>query len=1216
MKFLRPIFLSVFACLFSPLAAAATITVINTNGPGEGFNDPTVVPALPSNPFTTLGAQRLHVLQTAANQWGTRLLSAIEIRVQVSFDALSCSGTTAVLGSAGALTVHANFANAPVANVWYNSALASSLAGSDLNGGSNDIDAQFNVAIDNGTCLDGTAGWYYATLASDAAPTGRIPLMPVVLHELAHGLGFQTFTDSDSGAFSGGTPSIWDTFLADAVTGTTWINMASNAARRASAISDPNLIWKGPNVTADKTNFVSLAPALVVTAPAAITGEKTVSTAIFGPAVTPPGISGEVLAATDASGVSLLDGCEPLTSNVSGKIALLLRGNCNFTVKVKNAQDAGAIAAIIDNNVATGMPGMGGEDASVTIASYGISQADGNALRAQLAIPTIVNATLGFGAQLAGTQISGGTSYVRMYAPNPEEPGSSVSHWSVDAFPNLLMEPAISSNLFSDTDLTLALFKDIGWRVNAPTSIGLQSGVAQSFSIPAGAYTSSFYVDVSESDQTLRIDLDSTTATADVDLYLRYGTPFPDTFGDGRALTPNYINELGQYRSISSTNDEWLVVSKSSVQPLRAGRWYLLAINYGTVDAASSLLATRLQTVAPAAAFSVNFNATGSADSPCSTTEWNDPAIVSASGGNPGTTRGAQRRNAMLRAAELLATQLQSPVPVIIDACWDNLGTGNSITLAQAGPRFAFRDDDLPDVFPGGESPNEFAFLAQKYTWYAGTPAARLAGTSLCRMGFLSCATADLRATFNNQVDSAAALGSRSFYYGFNAPPAGNQDVDFLTVAMHEITHGLGFVSFVDIDGSDGPAGSEFNGYDDIYSANVTWIDNGAVRPFNLLSDAGRVQAITSNINLRWSGVSAITSSFNPSNSLPVPDSLPRLYAPLTVEGGSTLSHFEPSHHPQEMMKPSITGPQRDMRLGRAILDGIGWSNLASPLPPDPRPPGGFYYDPQHTGHGIEFSPATADSDVYILLFYSYDSGNNPEWFLAAGRFVDGSFVPEPDRFGHSLQRYTYDNNRTPRAQIDPGFDGQVRLDFVQAKNAPACANAQAFDGALAVMTFTLGGDRNQQWCMQELVPRSIRPSNDRTGTWYAGSQDSGWGTSLGSIPGASADNGGLFGILYYYDGQGKPRWAISATGDLQSGATLPLLSRSGYCRSCAIPPSFPEGRDTTIGSIGYALALAGSPGSTLSYSASWPGPEAGNFARTNSPLLLLSIPVADQHPR
>lgn len=232
----------------------------------------------------------------------------------------------------------------------------------------------------------------------------------MVFHELAHGLGFQTFTNSSTGAFTSGVPSIWDLFLADAVTGTTWNNMASNAVRQASAISDPNLIWKGPIVTAEQANFLGPAPALIVTAPAAIAGEKTANAAAFGASVPPAGISGEVIAASDTGGASALDGCEPLVTNVSGKIALMQRGTCNFTVKVKNAQDAGAIAALIDNNVASGLPGMGGSDPTVTISSYGISQADGDAIRAQLALPVTVSATLGYGSALAGTQLSGGTA--------------------------------------------------------------------------------------------------------------------------------------------------------------------------------------------------------------------------------------------------------------------------------------------------------------------------------------------------------------------------------------------------------------------------------------------------------------------------------------------------------------------------------------------------------------------------------------------------------------------------------------------------------------------------------------------------------------------------------------------------------------------------------------------------------------------------------------
>jgi len=41
----------------------------------------------------------------------------------------------------------------------------------------------------------------------------------------------------------------------------------------------------------------------------------------------------------------------------------------------------------------------------------------------------------------------------------------------VDTFPNLLMEPSLNTSLFSDVDLTVPLFRDIGWEVLGPPSI-------------------------------------------------------------------------------------------------------------------------------------------------------------------------------------------------------------------------------------------------------------------------------------------------------------------------------------------------------------------------------------------------------------------------------------------------------------------------------------------------------------------------------------------------------------------------------------------------------------------------------------------------------------------------------------------------------------------------------------------------------------------------
>ena len=80
------------------------------------------------------------------------------------------------------------------------------------------------------------------------------------------------------------------------------------------------------------------------------------------------------------------DACQVAATPASlkGKIAILDRGTCTFTVKVKQAQDAGALAVIVVNNSAAGLPGMGGTDATVKIPNVGISQAEGAAIYAAL----------------------------------------------------------------------------------------------------------------------------------------------------------------------------------------------------------------------------------------------------------------------------------------------------------------------------------------------------------------------------------------------------------------------------------------------------------------------------------------------------------------------------------------------------------------------------------------------------------------------------------------------------------------------------------------------------------------------------------------------------------------------------------------------------------------------------------------------------------------
>jgi hypothetical protein len=154
-------------------------------------------------------------------------------------------------------------------------------------------------------------------------------------------------------------------------------------------------------------------------------------------------------------------------------VALIYRGTCTFVVKVKNAQNAGAVAVLLANN-APGIQPPGGSDSTITIPALGISQADGDALKAAApaAVPYGSRSTPGAITISLGTdpvRIAGADAAGRplLYTPATLASGSSVSHWDVTASPNLLMEPNINPdlglNLSAPYDLTLPLLKDIGW---------------------------------------------------------------------------------------------------------------------------------------------------------------------------------------------------------------------------------------------------------------------------------------------------------------------------------------------------------------------------------------------------------------------------------------------------------------------------------------------------------------------------------------------------------------------------------------------------------------------------------------------------------------------------------------------------------------------------------------------------------------------------------
>jgi extracellular elastinolytic metalloproteinase len=129
---------------------------------------------------------------------------------------------------------------------------------------------------------------------------------------------------------------------------------------------------------------------VVVHMPAGIAGTYGAKAAEFGATLDTTGLTGDVMLVNDGTATTT-DACEALApGSLTGRIALIDRGSCDFTVKVKNAQNAGAIAAIVANNQATGVIVMGGDDPSITIGAVFVAQEDGATLRSV----TGVNATV------------------------------------------------------------------------------------------------------------------------------------------------------------------------------------------------------------------------------------------------------------------------------------------------------------------------------------------------------------------------------------------------------------------------------------------------------------------------------------------------------------------------------------------------------------------------------------------------------------------------------------------------------------------------------------------------------------------------------------------------------------------------------------------------------------------------------------------------------
>ena len=355
---------------------SANVVVHYKDAPGQGFNAP-----------GNLGAQRRAAIERVAEIWGAVVESSVPIHLDVSFQNMSCEDGSATLAQAGPSFIFESFPGADIQHAWYPGALAESLAGrnlsleDDVDPEAGDIQAMFNIAIDSG-CLGGGATFDYSL--NGTTQPGRLSFVNTALHELGHGLGFVTLVNESNGANPLGIPDIFSFFARDTSSGLFWHQM-NDAERVASATNTGRLVWDGPNVNATAPSYLAPSPVLQVDSPASVHGGYEVAVAQFGPQLSQAGISGLLVPGDDGTAAPR-EGCQPLINGAAlqGRIAMLVRGNCNLIVKVKNAQNVGAVGVVVVNNFDGPPMAPGGNDPSITIPVVMIRKDDGDRLFAAI----------------------------------------------------------------------------------------------------------------------------------------------------------------------------------------------------------------------------------------------------------------------------------------------------------------------------------------------------------------------------------------------------------------------------------------------------------------------------------------------------------------------------------------------------------------------------------------------------------------------------------------------------------------------------------------------------------------------------------------------------------------------------------------------------------------------------------------------------------------
>ncbi len=283
-------------------------------------------------------------------------------------------------------------------------------------------------------------------------------------------------------------------------------------------------------------------------------------------------------------------------------------------------------------------------------------------------------------------------------------------------------------------------------------------------------------------------------------------------------------------------------------------------------------------------------------------------------GGNPAAKLGEARLVALQYAATIWGSLLQSNVPIVINASFN---TGPCTAAGLVTTTVGAADPNFPHA-PVGD------------ILYPHALADALAGSPVLP------AVDDITIVFNSDVDNATCLGARSWYYGLDGTPPGT-DLDFVTVAMHEIAHGLGFHSFMNL--STGEQGKDStNAFrDDIFTRTLE--NHGASPPdFSSMTPAQRLSAMMAVSQLEWKG-----AFLNAAAAACIASGIPCFCAGGVGVAGGQVSMYAPNpfdfqavNHFTSLFKGELMEPYGETNTVQvvpnhnpgqavAVLQDIGW---------------------------------------------------------------------------------------------------------------------------------------------------------------------------------------------------------------------------------------------------------------------------------------------------